>query len=253
MNRDGWRLAIGTLTTLPVRAPVRVDRRVARDAMLLAPIAAIPLGALVAAVGAIASATGAGLVWAPVAIGALALGSRGLHLDGLADTADGLASSYDRDRALQVMRAGNVGPAGVTVLVLILIAQVTAVAAVFGRPWGWLLAGICVCLSRCALMLACMTGVPAARGDGLGAAVAGSVPRAAAGAGWLIAAGVLAACATPAGETWWQGVVAAAVAFALVVALVARCRTRLGGITGDTLGAGIELALAAMLIILAVW
>uniref|UniRef100_UPI0028A5E163 adenosylcobinamide-GDP ribazoletransferase n=1 Tax=Nocardioides stalactiti TaxID=2755356 RepID=UPI0028A5E163 len=91
------RLALGTLTALPVPAVLRVSPAVATGAMVLAPIAALPLGLAVAAI-----VWGGGeadlppLAVAVVALAVLALGSRALHLDGLADVADGLTASYER-------------------------------------------------------------------------------------------------------------------------------------------------------------
>ena len=111
--RDAWRLAAGTLTAIPVGAPRRVDRRTAALAMVLAPLAVLPLAAVVGLVvwaghRSEVSALGVGVT----AVAFLALGSRALHLDGLADTADGLTASYDRERSLAVMRSGAAGPAG---------------------------------------------------------------------------------------------------------------------------------------------
>jgi adenosylcobinamide-GDP ribazoletransferase len=183
-----------------------------------------------------------------IAVGALAWSSRGLHLDGLADTADGLAASYDRERALTVMRTGDVGPIGAATLVLVLLAQVACVAALVEDP---LLVGAAVVVSRSVLALACADGVPAARGDGLGAMVAGSVPGWAAGAAVLAAAAVLTLAAAASSAPWWSGLLAAALAVLAAGAVLARCTSRLGGITGDVLGALVELSLAAALAVLA--
>ena len=111
--KNAWRLAVGTLTALPVTPPRRVDRDTAGLAMVLAPLAVVPLGV---AVGVVLWAADA-LDLAPLAagfgaVGVLALGSRAFHLDGLADTADGLTASYDRVRALEVMRSGAAGRHG---------------------------------------------------------------------------------------------------------------------------------------------
>ncbi|WP_460444193.1 adenosylcobinamide-GDP ribazoletransferase, partial [Amycolatopsis cihanbeyliensis] len=122
-------MALGTLTALPVPAPSTVDRRVAGGAMLLAPLAAVPLAVLGCLVLTGGDALGLpALAAAGLAIGVVALGSRGLHLDGLADTADGLAASYDRRRALAVMRTGDSGPSGVATLLLVLLVQCAATA-----------------------------------------------------------------------------------------------------------------------------
>jgi adenosylcobinamide-GDP ribazoletransferase len=245
---DGLRLAVGTLTAVRVRPPGRVDRPTARVAMVLAPVAVLPLGGLAAAVGGLGALAGLGpLVVAALTIGAVALGSRGLHLDGLADTADGLGSGYDRTRALEIMRRGNVGPMGVTTLVVVLVAQI---AAMLARPGGFVLVGVLVCLSRSALLLACARGVPPARPDGLGAMVAGVVPRAGTVAGLLVTAGIAAAVVPIAGSAWWWGPLAVLVAGLAVAGLLTRCVRRFGGITGDVMGATIEIALLALLVVL---
>ncbi|HEX5862282.1 MAG TPA: adenosylcobinamide-GDP ribazoletransferase [Nocardioides sp.] len=242
---DGARLALGTLTVLPVRPPRRVDRSVGAVAMVLAPVAALPLAAGVGVVVWLADQALPPLLVAALALGALALGSGGLHLDGLADTADGLAAPGDRERRLQVMRAGDVGPVGAVTLVLVLLVQASALAEVVATRGGVgaaVTAGLAVLISRTALTLACLEGIAAARGDGLGVAVAGSVPRP---AGLSVLVGV--------GAVAWlvDGVPGlAAVALTAVAAGVVLWRAwrRLGGVTGDVLGACVELALAAGLV-----
>ena len=87
------RLALGTLTILPVRPPAVVDRRVAGWAMTLAPL----VGVLLAVVPmALLEQDGPPLLLAALAVASLAVLSRAIHLDGLADTADGLGSRRRR-------------------------------------------------------------------------------------------------------------------------------------------------------------
>lgn len=247
---DGLRLAVGTLTAVRVPPPARIDRSTARSAMLVAPVAVLPLGVAAALVGALHPWLGLSpLVAAGLAVGVVALGTRGLHLDGLADTADGLGSGYDRNRALDVMRRGNTGPMGVAALVLVLLIQAAAAASMLTRPWGFLALGVLVCLSRMALYLACAVGVPSARPDGLGATVAGTVPRVAAGLGLLAGAGAAAPVLGLTGSPWLLGAAAVAVAGLVVAGLVVRCVRRFGGITGDVLGAAIEVDLLALLVV----
>lgn len=225
---DAWRLAVGTLTAMPVAAPREVTRSTARSALLLAPVAVLPLGLLVAAVLWLGGQAGLPpLAVAFVAVGALAAGSRALHWDGLSDVADGLTASYDRERSLEVMRSGSSGPAGVVATVLVAGVQAGALTAYADTLPLALLAGALVCLSRCALWIVCCTRVPAARSDGLGRAFAGTVPLPLAVVG---------------------GLLLSVTGGAVVVALVRRATARFGGVTGDVYGAAIELALATTLL-----
>ena len=188
------------------------------------------------------------LVTAGLVIGAVALGSRGLHLDGLADTADGLAASYDRAEALEIMRRGNTGPIGAVALVLVLLIQTASAAAVLGRDWGPVAIGVLVCLARCSLLISCAAGVRAARPEGWARwspawCRAGGRCRAASRGGGELRRAVADRLLVVAGLA---GVLIAAV---VVIGLVRRTGGRFGGITGDVLGAGIELSLAALLVV----
>lgn len=244
---DGLLLAVGTLTAVRVPAPSRVDRPVARVAMITAPLAVLPLAGLAAAIGALSTVLPAGLT-AALLVGSLALATRGLHLDGLADTADGLAASYDRDRALTIMRKGDTGPAGTAATVLVLAVQITAAAAVLATAGGWLMVAAAVCASRLALWAACSPWLPSARPTGLGATVAGTVPRALAAAAPVLGGALLTGAALLTGRPWWPALIAVGVAGVALSALLLRCRKRLGGVTGDVLGAAIETALAGLLV-----
>jgi adenosylcobinamide-GDP ribazoletransferase len=259
---DPLRLALGTLTVVRVPPPNAVLVEVAGRAMLLAPLAALPLALLAAVV-----LLGADLLRLPavaaaaLTLGALALGTRGLHLDGLADTADGLASGYDRGRALTVMRSGDVGPAGVATTVLVLLVQVGCLAALVSAaqaaPAGRssvataTAVGLAVLLSRSVLPLACARGVRSARPSGLGATVAGSVPRALAWVPLLAVVGLGTVVLPWTDADWWRAPVAGLLAVVVTAAVVVRCTRRLGGITGDVLGACVELSLAGALLALA--
>ncbi|GAA3549361.1 hypothetical protein GCM10022222_36250 [Amycolatopsis ultiminotia] len=188
------------------------------------------------------------LAVAALTLGVVALGSRGLHLDGLADTADGLGASYDRAKALDVMRRGDSGPTGVATLVFVLLVQVGALAGAISAGHGAAAAVAGVLAGRCTLSLACARGVPSARDEGLGATVAGSVPIPAT----VVVAAVAAALTTLApGIAWWRGPLAIALGYLVVALLLIRCTRRLGGITGDVLGAGVETATATVLLTLA--
>ena len=254
--RDALLLAVGTLTALRVPAPRSMDRRVAALAMVLAPLAVLPLGLLVVGVLVLGRENDLPpLATGLLAVAALALGTRALHWDGLSDVADGLTASYSPARSLEVMRTGTSGPAGTLAVVLVAALQAVGFAALTLTPSvsGPVVAGLAVLVSRCALATACARPVPSARTEGLGATVAGTVPVAAAALSWVLGAGLLVALAGSqliASDAWWRAAAAAGLAAVAVLAVVRRCTRRLGGVTGDVLGAGVEVALAVLLLVL---
>jgi adenosylcobinamide-GDP ribazoletransferase len=249
--------ALGLFTVLPVRSAARIGRREAARALLWLPVAgallAVPAAGVLLAVEAGGHSAPRRLLGAALAVGVLALLTGGLHLDGLADTADGLGSRRPRDEALAVMRRSDVGPFGVAALVFTVLVQVTALATV--HP-GWPGAGavlLAAVTGRVAVVLATGPRSPAARPDGFGALVAGATTgRARVTAGAAVLA-VAAGTAAVAGGLAPALRAAAAVLAGLVAAGLLR-RTavrRLGGLTGDVFGALIEVAAAAALLALA--
>lgn len=247
---DAWRLAVGMLTVVRVKPPGTVDRHVAGRSMLLAPLAVLPLGLAVALVGWGGRELGvAPLALGFMAVGALALGNRAFHLDGLADVADALTASYDRDRSLAVMKDPTSGPAGIAILVVTLGVQAAVLGGLFTLDRGPVVAGVLVCASRAVLALTCAVGVPAAAEAGLAATYAGTVARVWSVVTSLLVLGVLTSVLAWAGAPWWQGPATTAAALLVVAAVLTRCVRRFGGVTGDVYGATIELALAAMLVV----
>lgn len=241
-------LAVGTLTALPVPAPSRVDGRVAGVAMTLAPLAGVVVAVPALGVVLLGERLGASaLLVAAVAVALVALGSRGLHLDGLADTADGLAASYDRTRALAVMRRGDTGPAGAATVALVLLIQSAALAGAIDRGRGWAAVFLAVVAGRSVLSMACARAVRAARADGLGASVAATVPAPVAVGVAVVTLAFAAAIVTP----WWLGPVAVAGGYIAAGLLLYRCVRRFGGVTGDVLGGCVEIAVLAVLVVLA--
>src|SRR5258707_10896875 len=181
MPGSGLRLAVTLLTAIPLNntrgSEPAPSRRAAAAAMAWAPVIGLLLGAAAAAVLELAARWGrtGPLVAAVLAVAALALLTRGLHLDGLADLADGLGSRQPADQALAIMKRSDIGPFGVVTLVLALAVQVAALtqAQALGRGVPALITAVLA--GRLALTWACRRGGPAARGTGLGALVAGTV------------------------------------------------------------------------------
>ncbi|GIF71765.1 adenosylcobinamide-GDP ribazoletransferase [Asanoa siamensis] len=243
---DGLRLALTTFTVLPVRAG-RVDRAAAATAMGLAPLVGAGLGAVVGGAVALLHAAGApGLVAGAAGVGLAALLTRGLHLDGLADTVDGLGSYRSGAAALEIMKRPDIGPFGVVALVVALLLQAAALAGLTGRE-AVLAAVAALGTGRLAVAWSCRRGVPSARPDGLGALVAGTVggPALALGTVLVAAAAVPAVPGRP-----WQGPAAVAAGLAASGLLVRHAVRRFGGITGDVLGAAVEVATSLALLVL---
>jgi adenosylcobinamide-GDP ribazoletransferase len=240
---SGIRLALSWLTVLPVRVST-VDSTIAGAAIALAPLVGALLGAI--SLGALSGMDALGfpsLLGGVLTIGLLAVLTRGMHLDGLADTADGLGCYGPPERALAVMRDGGAGPFAVVTLILVLGAQAVSLSVLSGH-WGAVV--LAVAAGRAAFAICCVRGVPAARPEGLGALVAGSQPILVPVLWWLAlaGAGVFAVPGKP-----WLGPLGVGLAAGLVLALVVHARRRFGGITGDVLGAACEVAVTAVLVV----
>ncbi|TAG28308.1 MAG: adenosylcobinamide-GDP ribazoletransferase [Rhodobacterales bacterium] len=208
------------------------------------PVVGAVLGAIAA--GFASAALWLGLTPGVVAAGVLALGALmtgGLHEDGLSDTADGLFGGWTRERRLEIMKDSRVGSYGVLALVLVTLARWSALATVLaaGGHWGALIAVGAV--SR-APMGVVMAALPNARATGLSHATGRpSLQVALTGVSLAVALALLAAS--------WAALPMLAGA-ALVVALLARsAQKRIGGQTGDILGASQQLAEAACFAVLA--
>jgi len=263
MRWSGLRLSVTLLTVIPwpsARPAPALTRATVAAAMAWAPVVGLLLGVTAAAVLVVADRPlGSGpLTAAALAVASLALLSRGLHLDGLADLADGLASGKPAAAALDIMRRPDIGPAGTVTLVLTLLIAVAALSqaesAGHGRGPAALITAVVT--GRLALTWACRRGVAAARPDGLGALVAESVrpvvaaattavTLAAAAAAVVISAAVI---GEPLGSTLPLAVIAG---LGAALAVERHAVRRLGGITGDVLGALTEVATAVALVVAA--
>ncbi len=245
----GWGLAAawGMFTVLPAPVLASVDRDTARRAMLALPWVGLGLGALAgAASGAVLLLGGGGTLAAVAGVAVLAATTGALHLDGLADTADGLGSRRAAPEALEIMKRSDIGPMGVVSLVLVLASQVAALASVPEAALPWVVAATAM-VGRIPALGATRAGVPPARPGGFGALFAGVTSRRGLGVDAAAVLTVATALGWAAGGVTGAATLAAAAGVAWGIAFVWQrtLERRLGGITGDTLGSLIEVTQAA--------
>ena len=189
------------------------------------------------------------ILWPPIVsvllVIALAAATAGLHLDGLSDTADGFLSSRPRERILEIMKDSHVGAMGVIAIVCVLLLKTAALMSMPAPGMLWRAVLLAPVAGRCAMVIS-MTLLPYARPEGLGSVFYMHRSRwnAVWAAAFLAASGYAVAGAA--------GLIGAGAALAVVLVFAAQCRRKIGGATGDTLGAACELAETTTLLVLSI-
>lgn len=240
----GLRGALGFLTSFGGAAVP--DRR---SVVWFGPVGAL-VGLLVGAVW-----WGAEELWPPLLAATLAVVADAaltgmLHLDGLADSADGLLPPLDRERRLAVMSDPHAGVFAMVVVVLVLGLRIVALAAIAPNPL--VLAGLWGAAR--AAMGTTLAAVPYARegGGGSGGGLVSAFRGASPGPSLVVGAVALTVAAVALG--WPDGPAAALALIAGAAAVVALARRRLGGFTGDVLGAaGVVGETCALVVAAARW
>lgn len=232
------------LTVFPLPTSLGLDPEDLPGSTLFFPVVGLVLGLLAAA--------GARLMWevfpppaaAVLLTFLLLMFSGGLHLDGLADTADGFFSARDRPAILEIMRDSRIGVMGVAALFLVLSLKVSCLAVM--DPRLVLRAALIMPLAgRCSLLLA-MVLLPYVRPEGgLGTLFYSPHLRPAAAAGSIILFGVSGAV------LGFRGLAAAVLVSAGAILFSGICRMKIGGATGDTLGAASEIGETVLLLAVA--
>ncbi|MFB9902424.1 adenosylcobinamide-GDP ribazoletransferase [Allokutzneria oryzae] len=237
------RLAFSMFSVVPVRVD-EVDRDTAKGAIAWAPLVGLVLGATATAVALGLNAIGLSpLLVGVLVVGLLAATTRGMHVDGLGDVADGLGCYGPPERALKVMHDPAAGPFAVVALIVALGAQAAAISALVAQNrWGAIT--LAVVAGRVAFGWGCRRGVPPAQNKGLGALVAGTQPVLVPVA-WTLALAAAAAVVHP-----WLGPLAVLGATVAVLGLVSHTTRRFGGVNGDVFGACCEVATTVVLVVL---
>jgi adenosylcobinamide-GDP ribazoletransferase len=239
-------LAVGFLTRLPVPVPSRADAAMQARSLPWYPLVGALIGLVLCA-----WAWGLARIGAPpLLVAALVLAlwvaiTGALHLDGLADSADawlgghGATPERTRERTLAIMRDPRSGPAAVVALVVLLLLKFAALASMPTVAWQALL--LAPTLARATVVLA-FASTPYVRSSGLGSGLA-SAPR-------LPSLGTLALCVAGCAAMGRPAWIALAAATLLFLLWRRACMKRLGGMTGDTCGALVEIVEAGVLIVL---
>lgn len=238
------RHAVGFLTVLPVRSGGLRRRSVA-----LFPLVGLMVGAAWAALAWLGLGLGGPLV---AAAGVLAVDlylTGGLHLDGTADTADGLASHRPPEQAREVMKDPRVGALGAGTQTTVLIGRFALVAAIAALPSGWLAVAAVPVVGR--LSLVWQLRLTAPRAGSLAAGPARAATAAATAVATVVALVAVTGLMAALGLRYWPGAAGVVVALGLSL-ILGRMWTRRLGASGDVLGAAaIAAEIAAMLVLLA--
>ena len=235
-------IALQFLTRVPVRlggmpAPEQIGR-----SLLWYPLLGLLIGGLLLGLHLLLGATPM-LLQAALLLAAWVAVTGGLHLDGLADSADAWAGGFgDRERTLAIMQDPRSGPIAVVLLVLVLLLKFAALVTLLDAGAGLLLL-LAPWLARGLLPLLFLS-TPYVRAGGLGQALAENLPRRQ--LPWVLAAHGVAILLFG-----WAGLLALLVTGLMFVCLRWLMLQRLGGTTGDTAGALLELAESAVLVTLA--
>lgn len=233
-------IALQFLSSLPIRLPGMPQPQQLGRSLLFYPLVGLLFGVILLGVNALLDGAPL-LLHGALLLTAWVLLSGGLHLDGLADSADAWLGGFgDRERTLTIMKDPRSGPIAVVTLILVLLLKFTALLALIEshNQVGLLLAPL---IGRSA-MLGLFLGTPYVRAGGLGQALADHLPRKTAQQVLLVST---LACVVIAGFAGFIALLISALGFLWLRHLMMR---RLGGTTGDTAGALLELLEVAVLL-----
>lgn len=227
--------AIRFFTCLPLPAGLGSGEDELKGCLPFVPLVGLAIGSVCAGFDRLCVHRLPATVTCVLLVALLAAASRGLHLDGLTDTADGLLSARDRQAKLAIMRDSHIGAMGVLVAVIALALKVTALAALpVETRWRTVL--LTPVVGRCAILVALHIGDYARPEGGLGALFSDrrdallwmAAVAAASSAGWVL--------------DGTRGIAGALAGLGVAVGLGLWTRRAIGGWTGDTVGASCELA-----------
>ena len=233
--------AVAFLTRVPLRRPFE-GADVGR-ATLAFPLVGAAIGALLYGASVLVASRLPTLLAATILVALSAWVTRALHLDGLGDLVDGLGGGGSRDDALRIMRDSRIGAFGAVALVLLILIKVAALDAILSRDVSLPTLVLTPALARWA-SVPMSYWLPYARAEGgLGSALADHVGFTELLGATLISLALVAVLAPRLGGALWAAVLVTSLVMGAIV------MRRLGGVTGDVLGANVELSEAAAFVV----
>ncbi len=238
--------ALRFLSILPVPSAWAAEGKCLAGSVKFFPVVGLIIGGIVAGCAWLLGFVGPGVLVAAVVVVLLAIITRGLHLDGLADTADGFWSVSDRQRTLEIMKDSFIGAMGVIAIVSVLLLKFACLSAL-GEEVLWRGVLLMVVSSRCMMVLP-ISLFPYARPEG-GLGKLFYKKRSALDAIWavlvlLVVGWFLAGLA---------GISAGIASVLVTIGFCYYCKWKIGGVTGDTIGATSEIAEVVTAIVMCAW
>ena len=238
---QSWFSALGFLTVFPIPLSWMGGKDQLSRSVFFYPLVGLILGGAIAGIDHFLHSYVSGMPSSVITVALLLLFSGCLHMDGLADSADGFFSSRPRERMLEIMRDSHVGVMGVISIVLILLLKITALASLpLNLRWQALV--LAPLAGRCAILLHWRI-LPYARKEG---GLASSFRKKHINMAFILGLPLLL------GVGWYlfhiRGMITALCVLGSVLVFSIYCYRKIGGMTGDTLGATCEMSEALILV-----
>ena len=234
------------LSILPVPQNWAGDGKCLSRSVKFFPVVGLTIGVIVAGCSWLLAFVVPQMVVAAMVVTLLAIMTRGLHLDGLADTADGFWSVSDRQRTLEIMKDSYTGAMGVIAIACILLLKFACLSAM-DPDVLWQGVSLMVLTSRCMMVLP-ISLLPYARKEG-GLGKLFYETRSAFNALWAVSFVLMAG--------WFiadlAGIVAVVASVFVTMAFGYYCKWKIGGVTGDTIGATSELTEVVTALVMCAW
>jgi adenosylcobinamide-GDP ribazoletransferase len=238
-------MQIQFLTRVPIPVKIEFDEKKFAKSMILSPVIGLLTGIILGGIYYFVQMTGKQIFAAVAVVTAEIIITGGLHLDGLADTFDGIFSNRPKNKMLNIMKDSRIGTNGTLALILIILCK-TALLVSINEMRLVLYLFAMPAVSRMSILWAAGTSAYAAR-DGMGKSVVKYTGVKEIISGTIIS-GIISAVFLR-----WASLVVLPAAIAFTLLFCAYVKRKIGGITGDIIGAVIELTEIVVLFVLFFW